>query len=54
MYQLLVYYVWVLPSLRKLAADAEEAKKIHEDQVSTIDKLEMQKALLQVRCGVYK
>ena len=49
-----MYYVWVLPSLRKLAADAEEAKKIHEDQVSTIDKLEMQKALLQVRCAAYK
>jgi len=31
-----------------MAGDAEEAKKIQQDQVSTIDKLEMQKALLQV------
>ncbi|XP_065884786.1 protein phosphatase 1 regulatory subunit 21-like [Dysidea avara] len=32
---------------RKMASDAEDAKKLQQDQLSTIDKLEMQKALLQ-------
>ena len=32
-----------------MANDAEEAQKLQEDQLSTIEKLEMQKALLQVR-----
>ena len=32
----------------KIANDTEEAQKVQEDQLATIEKLEMQKALLQV------
>ena len=31
-----------------MAGDADEAQKLQQDQLSTIEKLEMQKALLQV------
>ena len=32
----------------KIANDTEEAQKLQEDQLAMIEKLEMQKALLQV------